>query len=341
MNKTKYKKILIIQTAFLGDVILMSPLIRAFHETFPDTEIDVLTNPGTRALFNSHPYIINNLSFDKSSALNKFFSFIKMIIQIRKNKYELAISIHHSFTSSMLMVLGGISERIGFKKLRFATKRIFHEKGLHIKDRYLKIMKAFSEEKFDNQTEIYWNDAEEKKVQEIFKLQVKDGEKTIGIAPGSVWVTKMWPSSYYEELMVKLKKENFKIFLLGGPGERELCSKIIKNSQSGAVNMAGELSITESAALINKMDLMLTNDSAPLHIANAVQTDVFSFFGPTVKKFGCYPFRTNDKIFEVDLACRPCGKHGSDKCPQGHFECMKKITPEFVYKNIIGYFNEK
>jgi len=99
--------------------------------------------------------------------------------------------------------------------------------------------------------------------------------------------------------------------------------------------------VLESAALIATVDLMLTNDSAPLHIANAVQTDVFAIFGPTVRRFGCYPFREHDKMLEVDLYCRPCSKHGGRRCPEKHFRCMRDIQPAFVFEEIMAYFRGK
>jgi len=105
-----------------------------------------------------------------------------------------------------------------------------------------------------------------------------------------------------------------------------------------SINLAGDLTLLESAALISKVDLVVSNDSAPLHIANAVKTDVFTIFGPTVKEFGFYPYRKNDKIFEVDLECRPCGKHGGKECPLGHFKCMLEVKPEIIWKEIKNKF---
>jgi len=86
------------------------------------------------------------------------------------------------------------------------------------------------------------------------------------------------------------------------------------------------------------MDLVVCNDSAPLHMANAVKTDVFAFFGPTVQKFGCYPYRNGDKMLEVELDCRPCGKHGGNQCPLNHHRCMLDVKPEAVYEEIKQHF---
>ncbi|HEX9974914.1 MAG TPA: glycosyltransferase family 9 protein, partial [bacterium] len=196
-----------------------------------------------------------------------------------------------------------------------------------------------TDQKFEMQTEIFWTQKEEEKRKQILeKFQTKN-RNIIGIAPGSIWNTKRWIKEYYLELVKLLEKNDFQIVLIGGKEDFELCN-FIKNS-SGASNVAGALSILESAALIEKLDLLITNDSAPLHIANAVKTDVIAIFGPTVQELGFYPFRENDKVIEVDLDCRPCGSHGGNKCPLGHHNCMKFITAEMVFNEVNDHLQNR
>ncbi|MCI0496173.1 glycosyltransferase family 9 protein, partial [candidate division KSB1 bacterium] len=147
--------------------------------------------------------------------------------------------------------------------------------------------------------------------------------------------TKMWLKDYFIALIDRLKNKNLAIFLIGGAADKSLCEEIKqRSSNKKVITVAGYLSILESAALIQKLDLMVTNDSAPLHIANAVKTDVLAIFGPTVRRFGCYPYRDRDRLLEIDLYCRPCARHGGKRCPEGHFRCMKEITPQIVYDSI-------
>lgn len=334
-------KILIIQTAFLGDVILSTPLIRALKKIFPDSLIDILTIPGTSIVFRDNPHVNSTLHFNKKKFINKIFSFIDLIFTIRKEQYDLALSIQSSFTSSLLMRLGNIPARVGFARQKLLTDPVSHKKGLHIRERYLKLMKPFTDKDFDKQTEIFWSINEGGKAKQIIKEINKDGKFIVGIAPGSVWKTKRWPKEYFVYLLKILKKEKVRVVLIGGPDDNLLCDDIIKKSESNTINLAGSLTILESAALIEKLDLVVSNDSAPLHIANAVKTDVIAFFGPTVRRFGCYPYRENDTMLEVDLPCRPCGKHGGNKCPEKHFKCMKDILPENVSAEIIKYLRRK
>lgn len=331
-----YNNIFVIQTAFLGDVILSTPVVRGLRQIFPDANVDVLTIPVASIVFKHNPYVRQVIEFDKKSPFKKIFLFYRLIKQLRQHHYDLAISIQSSSTSSLLMALGKIPERVGFHFQKMVTIPVSHEKGLHIRDRYLKLLMPFSKEKLDNQTELFWTEKEERHAQQAFDLMPEKSSQAIGIAPGSVWQTKMWLKDYFIELIDRLADKNIAIFLIGGAMDKALCEEIRQKSKnSNVIDVAGELSVLESTALIQKLDLMVTNDSAPLHIANAVKTDVLAIFGPTVRRFGCYPYRERDKMLEIDLYCRPCAKHGGNRCPEKHFRCMREITPEMVYDSLI------
>ena len=190
---------------------------------------------------------------------------------------------------------------------------------------------------FDIQTELFPGEADTKIAEKIF-LTFKKKNLTLAVSPGSVWNTKRWREEHFKTLSEKLVKNSFNLIFTGSKGERALCERILP--VTNAVNTAGDLSILESAAVIKKCDLMICNDSGALHIANAVQTDVFSVFGPTVKNIGYFPFRGRDKVFEKDMPCRPCGSHGGDKCPLEHHDCMKKIYPDHIFEAILNRKNE-
>jgi heptosyltransferase-2 len=336
-----YNRIVVIQTAFLGDVIMSTPLIRALREVFSSAEIDVLTIPETSIIFKECPYITNVLVFNKRKSWRKIVFFLELVFALRNRNYDLAISIQSSLTSSFLMLLGRIPIRVGFARQKLVTIPVTHERGLHVRERYIYLMKPFSEKKFDLQTEIFWSNNEEQKARKIVQQYRDDNEFLVGVAPGSVWNTKRWLKEYFATLLGLLEQDNIKIILIGGGEDRLLCEEIIEKSNSNALNLAGDLSVLESAAVIQKLDLMITNDSAPLHIANAVKTDVIAFFGPTVRRFGCYPYQSKDKMLEIDLYCRPCSKHGSKKCPEKHFRCMREIKPEMVFEVIISHLKGK
>ena len=335
----KYSKILVIQTAFLGDVILATPVLKALKIIFPKTQVDVITIPETSIIFEHNPNVSEQIIFNKKQPIKKIVSFFRIIAVLRRNRYDAAISIQSSITSALMMVLGGIPVRVGFERQKFLTRKVTEKLGIHTRVRYLRLLQPFSQETFDSQTEIFWSSKEAQKSQNLVESFKKNDYFLFGIAPGSVWHTKRWLQEYFIELLKLLSYEKIKIFMIGGEKEKQLCYEIIKRTNTSAIIVAGSMSATESAALVNKLDLMITNDSAPLHIANAVKTDVIAFFGPTVPNHGFYPYQENDKIMEIELYCRPCSKHGGKKCPEKHFRCMKDISPQMVYNEIMRLKN--
>ncbi|MFZ1291947.1 MAG: lipopolysaccharide heptosyltransferase II [Melioribacteraceae bacterium] len=331
-EKKTINKILVIQTAFIGDVILSTPIFKAIKEIYPESVLDILVIPQTGNLFKHNPHIHKIIEFDKRKFPQRILSFINVVNTLFFEKYDLAISIQSSFTSSVFMILGRIKFRIGYPRQKLITHTIKTVKGLHIRKRVLRLLEPLSDKTFNDETELFWSETEENKINSLIKIS-KNNFK-IGIAPGSAQFTKQWPKEYFITLIKLLYKDNVEIFLLGGKEDKNLCDEIIEVSKFNLQNLAGEITLVESAALVKKLNLVLSNDSAPMHIANAVKTDVIAIFGPTVKKFGFYPYRENDKILEVELDCRPCGKHGGSKCPIDHFKCMMDIKPEFVYQQV-------
>lgn len=311
----------------------MTPLLRALSDLLPAARQDVLVVPETAQLLKYNPHVDRLLTFNKRKLRNKLFSLIRVVIQLRQQHYDLAISIQSSWTSAALMWLGGIPNRLGFSRQKLLTMSVPHTKGLHKIQKILRLLEPLTDRKFDMQTELHWSAAESATATALLDPYRGQHRWLVGVAPGSIWYTKRWLKEYFAELVQQLERQDVQIFLIGGKEDYALGEFIRRGS--AAVNLAGRLTVLESAALIAQMDLLVTNDSAPLHIANAVRTDVVAIFGPTVREFGFYPFRENDRVLEVDLDCRPCSWHGGKKCPLGHHNCMRWITPERVVNAVL------
>ncbi|MFN6038603.1 MAG: glycosyltransferase family 9 protein, partial [Bacteroidota bacterium] len=151
------------------------------------------------------------------------------------------------------------------------------------------------------------------------------------IAPSSVWFTKQWPEDNWIQLCNKLK--NCKIYVLGAKSDEMLCERISNlSTNKSVVNLAGKLSMLQSAALMQKAQMNFVNDSGPLHMASAVNAPVTAIYCSTVKDFGFYPLSEKSFIAQTleDLNCRPCGLHGYKKCPEGHFKCGSNLKAEQV-----------
>lgn len=328
-----YKKILIIQTAFIGDLIVSTPVFRELRKNYPDVQIDVVVIPSSSIILNNNPHINNIYSFNKKSGLlNKFNSFNKLVSELRHQNYDLGLSLQNSRTSSAILNKANVEYKVGANNQKGVEKCVEFEKGLHSRLKMLKFLETINIPVNDDSTEIHLSEEELKLANRLIKT---NNSIKIGIAPGSVRETKKWRKESFVKLIDLLDSSKYEIYLFGSSNEYLLTEAIKSNSKNIRItNFAGKLNLLQSAALIDKMDLMLTNDSAPLHISNAMKTDVFAFFGPTVKEFGFFPFRSNDYVFEVDLDCRPCGLHGGKKCPLKHHNCMKFILPEEVMGKI-------
>jgi len=327
------QNILIVQTAFIGDVILITPLIRATAELYPKAKIDVMVVSEAAILLKNNHFVQEVIVDEKRK--NVLLSTLQLIKQIKSKHYDLVISPHSSFRTHLILYLSKIPERIGFNRGSakwMLTKRIEHPIGPHKIVKNLGLLKPLTDREFDLQTELFPSDKDKQKAEEL--LKALSGKTLIAIAPGSIWQTKCWQLSSYITLCRKLIDSNYGIILIGGESDKFLCEEIenaIPKDNTKLINLAGVTNLLESAAVIKKCSLMICNDSGAMHIANAMQTRVFAFFGPTVQRFGYYPYRQGDRVFEVDLDCRPCGSHGSKKCPQKHHNCMQKIEVEPVF----------
>ena len=330
------KRILIIQTAFIGDVVLTTPLIRETKRAFPNAHIDILVTPQTRNVLENNPHLHSIFVFEKKS--KKIKAFVKTAWLIRKKNYDLCFAAHRSMTTAWLMIFGGVKNRIGFtgkSAARLMSRQVTFRQEARQIERYLDLLRLFKTKELNSQSELFFNEHILFRAQQLLS-PLPANRPVLAIAPGSVRPTKRWPEERFVQLINQLPDEDINIILIGSPGEKPLCDRIEK--KSGGVrllNLAGETTLLEAAALIKSCNLLICNDSGTMHIANAVKTDVFAFFGPTVEWLGFSPFRANDKIFQVDIDCRPCSTHGGESCPKGHFRCMLDISVDRVRESVL------
>lgn len=328
-------RILIINTAFLGDVILTAPLIRETKKCFPNYKIDIMVNPAAQTLLLENPYLEEIIVFDKRKDK------IKNLIRLgfgKRNIYEIILLPHKSFTSSLLAYLMNAPIRVGFNKRAGKMSRFLYTKtGEYLqtseRERLLELLKPICNVKeFNSETEMFFSKEEEEKIDKKLQESGLDEKSYFTIAPGSVWGTKRWIPEYYAEAAETLTRK-MPAVLIGGKDDSFLAPEI-KGDNPRIIDMMGKLSLRESALFIKKAVLHIGGDSAPLHFANAVKTPVVSIWGPTVPRFGFAPYRENDIILEdKSLECRPCNIHGPMECPLKHHNCMRNITPEMVVQS--------
>ena len=315
-------KILIIQTAFLGDVILATSVVSELKNKFPNANIDFLLKKGNESLLANNPKLNSVFTFDKSTG--KWKSIIRLIRQFRKEKYDLVINLHRFASSGIIAGLSGGKKRYGFKKNPFSflyTKKFDHTigNGTHEVERNLSLLQEFNVSK-KNCPELFPSDADKQHVQKY-----KTNEYYC-IAPTSVWFTKQMPTHKWIELINSLPVSS-SIYLLGAPSDNVYCQKLLNESNAkNVVSLCGELSLLQSAALMKDATRNYVNDSGPLHLASSVNAKVTAFFCSTVPDFGFGPLSDDSETKEVaNLDCRPCGLHGHQSCPKGHFKCGEII----------------
>jgi heptosyltransferase-2 len=308
---------LVIQTAFLGDVILTTPLLSALAERFGP--VDVVTTPGAAALLESHPAVRRVVTHDKHRSERGIRGVVRLARRLRAEGYARAYLPHRSWRSGLAAQLAGIPERIGFRDApaRWTyTRRIERDLALHEVPRLLAL--AGAEDRYPVSLGITrGDDAAAAAWLDVGGVP----SRFVAIAPGSIWATKRWDK--FPALAAML--DTF-VVTVGGPEDRALGNDVVAQARAGGINAAGALPLRISAALIGRAAALVTNDSAPLHMAQATGTPTVALFGPTVPAFGFGPRGPRDLVLEVDgLGCRPCSVHGPRVCPLGHHHCMTQL----------------
>lgn len=317
------KKIIIIQTAFLGDVILATPVIAELKRIFPTAEIDFLLRKGNESLLANNPHLRSVFTLDKSKG--KYKSILQLIKQLKTEKYDLTINLHRFGSSGLIAAFSGAKNIYGFKKnpLSFLYTKKFEHKignGQHEVERNLSIIQEFGAVSL-RKPELFPSPEDFDIASQIMNPPY------FCMAPASVWFTKQLPIEKWIQL-IDYYNDRGTVYILGGKGDSDFCEEIIsKTTAKTSINLAGQLNLLESAALMAKAERNFVNDSGPLHIASSMNAPVTAFFCSTVTDFGFGPLSDDSKVLEITtpLECRPCGLHGYKECPKGHFKCGNQI----------------
>jgi heptosyltransferase-2 len=316
------KRFLVIQTAFLGDVILATPVVSELARIYPDAKIDMLVRKGNESLLSNNPKINEIIILDKKAP--KIKALRHLLKKIRDNKYDEVINLHRFASSGILTAFSGAKSKIGFEKNPFSftySIKIQHfMDGQHEVERNLNCI-AHHGAKSLVKPELFPSDSDYQKVGGF------QNQKYYCLAPASIWFTKQLPVLKWTELAKMLSKEG-KVYLIGGPTDRALCETIkLSVNNSNCENLAGNLSFLESAALMQKAQRNYVNDSGPMHICSAMNAPTTAFYCSTIPKFGFGPLADGAETIEtdLDLICRPCGLHGYEVCPKNHFDCGNSI----------------
>lgn len=316
------KKILIIQTAFIGDVILATPIIEKLKNHFPDCEIDFLLRKGNESLLKGHPHLNELLIWNKQS--KKYANLLALIKTVRSKNYDVVVNLQRFLASGLITAFSKGKDRIGFSKnplaFTFTHKAPHKIRGSHETSRNLKLIEHLTDNKYIK-PKLYPQNIDKASI-----AKYKDVDY-LCVAPTSVWKTKALPMVKWIELILSLD-DHFVIYLLGAPSDHQECEEIKQHSErKNVINLAGKISLLASAELMKHAKMNYVNDSAPMHLASSMDAPVNAVYCSTIPYFGFGPLSVKSKVIEtpLQLNCRPCGIHGKKECPLGHFDCGHSI----------------
>ncbi len=318
-------KVLVYQTAFLGDLILTSPLLKSIHKTF-NCEVYLVLRRGFEEVFKGFDFV-KPIPVSKPSP----FSLSKLL---REYSFDVALSPHRSHRASITLFLSRIPKRIGFDRAGFSflyTDTVPHrfEKGLHEVERNLSLLKPLEMEfnvVYDSEPELPLKPEEVEFTLQKFGLK----KPYIVFTPGSVWPTKAWLPEYYGEVIRYYSSKGYETVIVGSKSDFPYCQKAWETSGKAAKNLCGKTGLREFFSVIKGAELVISNDSSPVHVAVSVKTPVVEIYGATVPEFGFFPYGKGEIVELQGLKCRPCGLHGKKSCPEKHFRCMADLKPEMV-----------
>jgi heptosyltransferase-2 len=314
---------LVIQTAFLGDVVLTTPLLSVLADRHGP--VDVVTTPAAGSLLERHPAVRSVIRYDKHGRDKGVSGLWKLSAELRSRRYSVVYLPHRSFRSALLALLSRAGERIGFAGSAASisyTRRVPRPAGGHEVERLL----ALSPDSNHTAHVSLELTADDHREAERWLERHAIAPGFVAVAPGSIWGTKRWP--YYPDLVKRLARP---CVIIGSAADCDLADSVVTAAPTRAVSAAGALGLRAAASLISRAAVLVTNDSAPLHLATAVGTPVVALFGPTIPAFGFGPRGAGDLTLGVEtLPCRPCSKHGPETCPLGHHRCMRDLSVETV-----------
>jgi len=334
-------KFLIIRLSSIGDILLSTPFIRQVRKAYPNSKIDFIVKDIYKDLLKDNPNI-NELYCLKLDEGRKELDDLK--IKLREQSYNILFDLHNNMRSNYLKRSINVGKSYSIKKEKIKQaflvrfKINLFEKETPIPNRYLSVAKDLDVVDDGKGLDLFWKketiDSAEKKA---LALGLDLNHQYLCLAPGAGFLTKRWPENKFKDLVDLIQQNNnFQIIVLGSDNDREIGSSLKK--QNNIIDSSGKLTLLETAYILSKGKIVVSNDSGLMHMATAVDTPVLAVFGSTVRELGFFPYRAKSMVIEnSNLSCRPCSHIGRNNCPKNHFRCMEEIAPEEVYAELLKF----
>lgn len=326
-------------TAFLGDTILTLPLLQILRRAYPDAMIDFWVRSSYRELY-AEQSDYTSYGYTKKNGLGGLYQLGK---EIRKKDYDIWINPHPSYRSTYIMSQSKAKIRLSYTKPYInrivSSTSIERSATLHEVDRLcsltdsLGINKQYSLPCYSIPKHI------EEEVSRLSSSKSSDSIKSLSFAIGALWKTKRWLPEYFADVMKRAITKGYNVYFVGGGKEEEaILEAILQYSGMGAnhpqVYSFLNASLPITACVLRRSTVCCGNDTGLMHLAWIQNIPTIALFGPTVEEQGFYPQSEGSASLGIDIACRPCGKHGSNRCKRVHFECMRELKPTMVWEAI-------
>jgi heptosyltransferase-2 len=336
-----YKKILIIRTDRIGDVVLTTPLIKALRDNLAQSYIAMMVVPQTKDIVEGNPYLDEVIIYDKNDKDRGIKGFFNFVANLKKKNFDLVLVLHTKKRTNLIAYLSGIKERVGYCNNKFGfllTKKIKDtrpEGDKHEIDYCLEVIRALGIEPKDRQLFMPLKKESEIWAEEILnKNKISAGDTLVALHPGASCPSKRWPAERFTDVAKKLIKDyGYKILVIASGSDVKTAQAMIKQIDYPLIDLSGQTSLSQLTSILKRCKLFISNDSGPVHIASSIGTPVISIFGRNQK--GLSPTRwgpvgEKDKILHKEVGCIECLAHNCNK----DFACLKAVTADDVLKAV-------
>lgn len=334
-----YRRILIVRTDRIGDVLLSTPVVKAVKDFYPNSFVSVMVSPYAREIIEGNPYADEVIIYDKDNKHKGVLSSMRFAGQLKQRKFDLAIILHPTNRVNLITYFARIPERVGYNKKMgwLLTKKIVDKKHLgekHEMEYSLDVVRALGIEPKDKSLFMPIKTESEKWVDDILaQNRILYQNMLVAIHPAASCPSKIWPQESFAQVADKLMEKGFKVIIVAGPKDKKIAAKVKEKISYPVIDLSGDTTVSRLASILKRCKLFISNDSGPVHIATAVGTPVISIFGRN--QAGLSPLRwgplgLKDRFLHKDVGCIECLAHNCKK----EFTCLKAIKVEDVLKAV-------
>jgi heptosyltransferase-2 len=326
--------VLVVRFSAIGDILLITPLLRAIRTRHPGSRIAVLTKAQYVPLLRHNPHVNEVLGVAPGEGLRAVAE------RIRSVQYTHLLDLHGNLRSRLLRRLApgpwrSYAKRWWQRTLLITVKRDTYRVDIPVAERYFEAAADLDLVPDGGPPDFFLGEAADAEAAErLADLHMGRDRPLVAMAPGAAHATKRWPLDHWVDLARRMTPTGADVVLLGGPDDAELANEIARRAGVCVGSLAGALGLQETGAVIRRAEVLISGDTGVMHMATGVGTPVVALFGPTVRQFGFFPYRSAAGVVELDLPCRPCSAHGTARCPLGHHRCMRQMVPDLVYATV-------